>query len=176
MVGPFGQWQFGSAAIARIDPDRWQEACNELHVEMNQMTANEATIRRAYQVAEEKNVAAWVGCFAEGGTFTDHSIGVTYRGQELGLTVEVYAKAFPDMHRELFRFFVVGDTVIVELALQGTHKGPLALPAGTVPPTGKRMNAPCCDVFQLKDGKIVSFNCYPSGTMILAQLGIFPPS
>jgi hypothetical protein len=43
---------------------------------------------------------------------------------------------------------------------------------GTVPPTGKRMDAPCCDVFRLKDGKIQSFNCYPSGTVMLAQLGI----
>ena len=139
------------------------------------MTANEEAIRRAYQVAENKDVAGWVDCFTQDGTFTDTSIGVTYRGQELARTVEVYATAFPDMHRELFRFFVMGDTVVVELALQGTHKGPLALPAGTVPPTGKRMNTPCCDVFQLKDGKIVSFNCYPSGTIILAQLGIFPP-
>ena len=138
------------------------------------MTANEAAIRNAYQVAENKDVAGWIRCFTATGTFTDESIGVTYRGEELGQTVEVYAAAFPDMHRELFRFFEAGDTVIVELALQGTHKGPLALPAGTVPPTGKRMDAPCCDVFRLVDGKIQSFNCYPSGTIILAQLGVFP--
>jgi len=138
------------------------------------MTANEAAIRNAYQVAENKDVAGWIRCFTETGTFTDESIGVTYRDEELGRTVEVYAAAFPDMHRELFRFFEAGDTVIVELALQGTHKGPLALPAGTVPATGKRMDAPCCDVFRLVDGKIQSFNCYPSGTIILAQLGVFP--
>ena len=138
------------------------------------MTANEAAIRNAYQVAENKDVEGWIRCFTETGTFTDESIGVTYRGEELGRTVEVYAAAFPDMHRELFRFFEAGDTVIVELALQGTHKGPLALTAGTVPATGKRMDAPCCDVFRLVDGKIQSFNCYPSGTIILAQLGVFP--
>jgi len=138
------------------------------------MTANEAAIRNPYQVGENKDVDGWIQCFTETGTFTDESIGVTYRGEELGRTVEVYATAFPDMHRELFRFFEAGDTVIVELALQGTHKGPLALPAGTVPATGKRMDAPCCDVFRLVDGKIQSFNCYPSGTIILAQLGVFP--
>ena len=136
------------------------------------MTANEATIRKAYQVAEDKDVAGWVNSFTKDGTFTDQSIGVTYRGEALGQTVEVYAAAFPDMHRELYRFFEAGDTVIVELALQGTHKGPLALPSGTIPPTGKRMDAPCCDVFRLKNGKIESFNCYPSGTIILGQLGV----
>jgi ketosteroid isomerase-like protein len=136
------------------------------------MTANEAAIRNAYQVAEDKDVAGWVTCFTKDGTFTDQSIGVTYRGEALGHTVEVYAAAFPDMHRELYRLYETGDTVIVELALQGTHKGPLALPNGTIPPTGKRMDAPCCDVFRLKSGKIESFNCYPSGTIILGQLGV----
>ena len=51
------------------------------------MTANEAAIRRAYQVAEEKDVAGWVNCWDRtDGTFTDESIGVTYRGEELGHT------------------------------------------------------------------------------------------
>jgi len=137
------------------------------------MTANEAAIRRTYQVAEDKDIAEFVNCFTENGTFTDESIGVTYRGpKELGRTVEIYAAAFPDMHRELYAFYVVGDTVIVELALQGTHNGPLHLPMGVIPPTGKKMNAPCCDVFQMTNGKIKSFNCYPSGTVVLTQLGI----
>ena len=137
------------------------------------MTANEAAIRRTYQVAEDKNIAGFVNCFTEDGTFTDESIGLTYRGsKELGRTVEIYAAAFPDMHRELYAFYVVGDTVIVELALQGTHNGPLHLPMGVIPPTGKKMNAPCCDVFQMTNGKIKSFNCYPSGTVVLTQLGI----
>jgi ketosteroid isomerase-like protein len=124
-------------------------------------------------VAEKVDIKGWTDCFTPDGTFTDMSINVTYRGPaELGKTVEVYAKAFPDMHRELFRFFSMGDIVVVELALQGTHTGPLPTPMGVVPPTGKRMDAPCCDVFRLVDGKIQSFNCYPSGTVIFAQLGI----
>jgi ketosteroid isomerase-like protein len=137
------------------------------------MTANEVAVRKTYQNAEDKDIAGFVNCFTEDGTFTDESIGVTYRGpKELGRTVEIYAAAFPDMHRELYAFYVVGDTVIVELALQGTHNGPLHLPMGVIPPTGKKMNAPCCDVFQMTNGKIKSFNCYPSGTVVLTQLGI----
>ena len=100
------------------------------------MDANEAAVRDAYQVAERKDLAGWVNCFTEDGTFTDESIGVTYRGKQLSQPVEIYAAAFPDMHRELYRFFVDGDTVIVELALQGTHKGSLKSPLGTIKPTG----------------------------------------
>jgi ketosteroid isomerase-like protein len=137
------------------------------------MLDNEKIIRNAYQVAEDKDVAGWIALFTEDGTFTDESIPYTYRGpNELGLTVEVYAKAFPDMHRELHTFYVVGDVVIVQLALQGTHLGPLELPSGTVPPTGKRMDAPCCDVFELVDGKIKRFDCYAEGAVIAKQLGL----
>lgn len=135
--------------------------------------AKEQFIRDAYHAAELQNVPEWVACFTEDGTFTDESIGVTYRGpKELGKTVEIYSKAFPDMHRDLHDVYVAGDMVFVELALQGTHQGPLHLPMGTIPATGMRMDAPCCDVFRLKDGKIQSFNCYPSGTIMMSQLGV----
>jgi predicted ester cyclase len=133
---------------------------------------NENAIRAAYQLAEEKNIAGFVGAFTEDGTFTDQSIGVTYRGSDIGDTVVHYATAFPDMHRELYTFYSTGNIVVVQLALQGTHEGPLQMPGGMIAPTGKRMDAPCCDVFELVDGKIQRFDCYPSGTVILTQLGI----
>ena len=138
---------------------------------------NEQIVRRAYAVAEKVDIPGWVDCFTPDGTFTDMSINVTFRGPDgrrgLGYIVENFARAFPDMHRELFRVFTVGeDHVVVELALQGTHKGPLELPEGTLPATGKRMNAPCCDVFRLVNGKIQSFNFYPSATVIMKQLGV----
>jgi hypothetical protein len=61
---------------------------------------------------------------------------------------------------------------VVQLALQGTHLGPLWLPAGTLPATGKKMDTPCCDVFELVGDKIKRFDCYPEGSVILTQLGV----
>jgi hypothetical protein len=49
---------------------------------------------------------------------------------------------------------------------------PVSLSQGILPPTGNRMDAPCCDVFKLQNGKLQLFNCYPSGTVILSQLGV----
>jgi predicted ester cyclase len=86
--------------------------------------------------------------------------------------VENYHRAFPDMHRELYHVYVSGNIVVVQLALRGTHRGPLDIPGGTLAPTGNRMDAPCCDVFELVDAKIKRFDCYPSGTVILTQLGL----
>jgi ketosteroid isomerase-like protein len=135
--------------------------------------SNEQIIRNAYQTAEEKDIPGWVASFTDDGTFTDESLEVTYRGpKELGKTVEIYAAAFPDMHRELYQVYSKGEFVIVQLALQGTHLGPLELPMGTIPATGKRMDAPCADFFELVDGKIKRFDCYPSGTIVLTQLGV----
>ena len=134
---------------------------------------NEEIVRNAYNLAEIKDVPGFAASFTEDGTFTDESIGVVYRGpKELGRPVEIYAKAFQDMHRELYKFYVSGEIVVVQLALQGTHTGPLEMPFGAIPAMGKRMDAPCCDVFQLKNGKIQRFDCYPSGTVILSQLGV----
>jgi hypothetical protein len=47
---------------------------------------NEKHVRNAYQAAEEKDIEAFIGCFTDDGTFTDQSIGVTYRGTDSSTT------------------------------------------------------------------------------------------
>ena len=134
---------------------------------------NEDFVRRAYDIAEVKDIPGWIACFNPDGVFIDNSVGITYHApDEVATPVENYGRAFSDMHRELFDVYVSGDIVIVQLALQGTHDGPLSLPQGILPPTGNRMDAPCCDVFKLKDDRLQVFDCYPSGTVILSQLGV----
>jgi predicted ester cyclase len=137
-------------------------------------TANEQLIRRLYHLAEatSKDTQAFVSMFAPGGYFYDVAGGQKYYGDDIGVTVDVYAAAFPDMHRELDKLYFDGNVVIVELSLNGTHKGDLAMPAGTIPATGKEMHTPCCDVFHIVDGKITSFHCYVAVPIMLAQLGV----
>jgi ketosteroid isomerase-like protein len=136
---------------------------------------NEQVIRSLYSLAEgnSKNTSKFVSIFADDGYFYDVSAGKKYFGSDIGVTVDVYAAAFPDMHRELYVLRSFGDHVLVELSLNGTHKGDLVLPAGTIPPTGKTMRAPCCDVFHLKDGRVFSFHCYVAVPILLEQLGVF---
>jgi ketosteroid isomerase-like protein len=121
---------------------------------------NEQLVRRLYHLAEatSKDTQQFVSLFADGGYFYDVAGGKKYYGSDIGLTVDVYAAAFPDMHRELDSFYFDDNVVIVELSLNGTHKGDLAMPAGTIPATGKEMHAPCCDVFHIENGKITDSN------------------
>ena len=135
---------------------------------------NEQLIRRLYFLAEaaSKDTATFVSLFADGGYFYDVAGGKKYYGPDIGVTVDVYAAAFPDMHRELDSFYFYDNVVIVELSLNGRHKGDLAMPAGTIPATGKEIHAPCCDVFHLEGEKIASFHCYLAVPIILGQLGV----
>lgn len=138
------------------------------------ISANEKIIRDLYASAEAnaKDTAHFVSLFAEDGYFWDVSAGQKYYGQDIGLTVDVYAAAFPDMHRELYSLYESGDVIVVELSLNGTHRGDLPMGAGTLPATGKEIHAPCCDVFHLEDGKVKSFHCYVAVPILLGQLGV----
>jgi ketosteroid isomerase-like protein len=135
-------------------------------------SSNEHTVRSAYAIAEAMEIQGWIDCFIPDGVFVDNSIAVTYRGPDVSKPVEYYGAAFSDMHRELYEVYVTGDVVVVQLALQGTHDGALHLPFGMLPATDERMDAPCCDVFTLVEGKIERFDCYPEGSVILSQLGV----
>ena len=77
--------------------------------------------------------------------------------------------AFPDMHRELYSMYFNNDVVVVELSANDIHKGDLEIPEGVISPTNKKMHAPCCDVFHLKDGKAVSFHCYVAVSILLKE-------
>jgi ketosteroid isomerase-like protein len=143
----------------------------QINPRTHNMADNEALVRNAYNLAEVKDIPGWFRAFAENGTFTDMSTGVTYWGESLGDLVEIYRAAFSDMRREIYRVYTTGHVVVVQLALQGTFDGPLVLTTGTIPPTGRRMDAPCCDVVELVGGKIKRFDSCPCGTVIMAQLG-----
>ena len=98
--------------------------------------------------------------------------GMKFRGKAIGDVINGLASAFPDIHRELFSIHVAEDVVVVELAIRGTHKGELPLASGTLAPTGKTIDVPCCDVFHLERGEVMSFHCYNAASVMQQQLGL----
>ena len=138
------------------------------------MSKQEQIIRTGYDAAEgaKPDVETFLSLFTDDGVIYDVASGTQFRGAERGLMVTGFSTAFPDMHREIFGVFESDTTIVVELSLNGTHKGPLVLPSGTLAPTGKQMRTPCCDVFHFRDGKIQTFNCYAAGTIMFMQLGV----
>ena len=137
---------------------------------------NEAVVRHAYHTAEGNvlDVAGFVACFTEDGVFNNIVANESYRGERLGDVVLDMAKLLPDVHRELYRVSVLGDVVAIELSIQGTFLGPLDTPAGTIQPTGAKIDVPTADFWYLRDGKVETFNCYVGFSVMFAQMGAPP--
>ncbi|GAA1928713.1 ester cyclase [Streptantibioticus ferralitis] len=140
-------------------------------------TSAEEIVRAAYHAAEGSvlDVQGFIDLFAEDGVFNNIVAGDTYRGEHLGDLVVFMGQLAPDIHRELHRFHVVNDNlVVVELSIQGTATGPFPTPAGVIEPTGAKLDIPTADFWYLEDGKIKEFNCYVGVSVMLAQLGVQP--
>jgi ketosteroid isomerase-like protein len=145
---------------------------------------NGAIVQHAYHTAEGSvlDVAGFVGDFAEDGVINLGHAGLepggagqeSFRGEQLGEIVLRITKLFPDVHRELHRVNVLGDTVAVEVSIQGTFLGPLETPAGIIQPTGVKVDVPTADFWYLRDGKIERFDCYVMVSTMLAQIDLTP--
>lgn len=135
------------------------------------MASPEETIRNLYAVAE-KDPKRFRSLFTENGYWWDVPAGVRYSGDDIARAAEIYSAAFPDMHRKLSRLYFDGDVVVVELSLNGTHRGDLPMGPGILPATGKEFHIPCIDVFHVEAGKVSAFDCHYAGTIMLAQLGV----
>lgn len=138
------------------------------------MLTNKEIVRQLYAAGEGsgKDIAKFVSFFSDEGYMRDIPTGLTLKGQAIGEAIDAFASAFPDVHRELFNIYVAENVVVVELAIRGTHTGDLTLASGTVAPTGKIIDVPCCDVFHLEGGKVTSFNCYNAASVMQQQLGL----
>jgi ketosteroid isomerase-like protein len=137
-------------------------------------SGNEEIIRKLYAVGEGPGMDAekFVSFFSAKGYMCDVPSGTKFRGKAIGESIVALARAFPDVHRKLLSIHVTGNVVVVELRIRGTHKGKLALGSKTIAPTGKAIDVPCVDIFRLKSGMIISFNCYNLPSVMQRQLGL----
>jgi steroid delta-isomerase-like uncharacterized protein len=83
-----------------------------------------------------------------------------------------WAAAFPDSKCTFNNAVASGDTVVLELTWQGTHKGQLQTPKGPIAPTGKRIEIRACDVVQLDGEKTKAQRHYFDMSTLLQQLGV----
>lgn len=87
-----------------------------------------------------------------------------------------FVTAFPDCRMEVSAVLESGNLAVIEGVYSGTHTGVLATPQGEVPPTGRTLALPLCDVFEIAAGRIVSIRAYYDQMAFAAQLGLLPDS
>lgn len=138
------------------------------------MSRNIEVIRELYAAAEGRTLDPdkFVSCFSDDSYVRNIPAGLEFRGENIALVASGMAAAFPDIHREILDIYGMDDVIVVELAIRGTHEGALVTPEGAIPATGKTIDVPCCDVFHMKDGKVISFHCYNAASVLMQQLGI----
>lgn len=85
-----------------------------------------------------------------------------------------FVDAFPDSSIEMTNAFATEDQMVVEFTGRGTNTGPLHMPTGDIPPTGRHSEVRYCGVFRIKSGKIVSFHIYYDLMTMLRNLGLVP--
>jgi steroid delta-isomerase-like uncharacterized protein len=88
--------------------------------------------------------------------------------------VREWKSAFPDLHGEVLRAVEAGDTVVLEIAWNGTHGGALETPAGTLPATGRPVRTGSTMWFTYAGGRVTKQDNHLDTLSLLAQIGAIP--
>jgi steroid delta-isomerase-like uncharacterized protein len=86
--------------------------------------------------------------------------------------VYAFKQAFPDLHWEMREFIEGSDTVVAEGIFIGTNSGTMVGPRGPIPATGRRVELPFCDIWKVRNGRIVENRIYYDQVTFLSQLGL----
>ena|SRR5579871_2703328 len=82
----------------------------------------------------------------------------------------VFPAAFPDLTFKVTASARAGDMVYLSWTAAGTHSGPLASPAGTLPPTGRTGTVTGVIVVTLSGGRILREETYWNIPDLIEQL------
>jgi steroid delta-isomerase-like uncharacterized protein len=99
----------------------------------------------------------------------------TYRGHDGFRTfLQGWKTMAPDCTVEIVRQLASPDGVANECVFHGTHTGLLQTPTGDIPATGRHVDAPFCEVWRVRAGKLASLHNYGDSVTMMTQLGLMP--
>src|SRR6266487_2410320 len=146
------------------------------------MTAQDAAslVRTLYDLYNaHQSDSAWLDkCLAiisEDCEVINVPFGMTVRGPEgyqqlmLGWT-----QAFPESGNKKTKVVATEEGAVAEYIGHGIHTGPMQSPAGEIAATGRKVELPFCDVYRVRDGKIISLHQYYDALGFMQQLGLVP--
>jgi steroid delta-isomerase-like uncharacterized protein len=120
---------------------------------------------------EKKSDADFLAGASDDITWDDMTQPETMKGKAAGKKYfNEMTKAFPDIKAATTNAWGIGDYVIAEGNITGTHKGALF----GIQPTKKQISLHGLDIIQFKDGKIINGKSYANGVEMMMQLGMMP--
>lgn len=133
--------------------------------------ANVAVVQSIYAAFNSGDVDALLAALAPDFTLVDMPTGQTYHGPAGFMQwVQPFAVAAPDSKTEVTNVIASGDSVFTEHTGRGTHTGPLAIPAGELPPTQRPFELKFAEVFVVREGKIAAMRAYWDIHTLVRQL------
>jgi steroid delta-isomerase-like uncharacterized protein len=131
-------------------------------------------IAKAQVIAyNEKNWDKVKACVAPGLVYDEVGTERKVEGVDNVLAIwKGWATAMPDSKATFHSEVVSGNSVVLEMTWRGTHKGPLKMPTGDIPATGKNMELRAIQVIEVANDKVKSVRQYFDVGSLLRQLGV----
>src|SRR6476620_1390270 len=135
------------------------------------LDANKQTCREYFKAFLARD-AAWLEKHVAK-SFVRHDPGLDFevRGPQGVLQLhDALMPGFPDMKLDLEDLVAEGEKVLVRLVIRATHTGPF----GDMAATGKRIEVPVLDLFQIREGVLIEHWAQLDNLGMLKQLGALP--
>jgi steroid delta-isomerase-like uncharacterized protein len=136
--------------------------------------ATEDIIRLQFEAFNRHDTAAFADCYAANAVVADPQIPEPLRGTAaISKDIGDWFAAFPEIEARITRTVIDGTAYAAEWTMQGTHKGPLVMPDGHVPATGKPIRITVATIGRLDDqNRIVEEHRYYDLAGVMSQLGL----
>jgi steroid delta-isomerase-like uncharacterized protein len=136
--------------------------------------STEDIINSQLDAFNRRDAAAFAGCYAAQAEVADPQFEEPLKGTEaIAKDIGAWFEAFPDIEAKVVRTVVNGTSYAAEWAMNGTHKGPLVMPDGHVPATGKPVHIAVATVGRLDgQGRVAEERRYYDLAGVMSQLGL----
>ena len=136
-------------------------------------TSTESLVRSLYDIFNDRAFDRIAQYVTDDYTVRNVATGDTFKGADgYSQFMQGWAEAFPDANVEIVSVMAGENGASVEFIGRGTQTGTFHTPMGDIPPTGKSVEVPFCDVHQIRDGKVTESHMYFDAATIMRQLGI----
>ena len=111
---------------------------------------------------------------APGVVAEDLGTGLRIEGRDAYVAgMEQLGAAFSDLHGEILSITTEGSRAVVEYVFEGTHDGPLVMPTGTIPSSGRRVVIQFASVVEFdENGQAKTVRRYTNPLGLLTQIGV----
>ena len=97
-------------------------------------------VQRSVEALNKHDAAAFAAVYAPDAVVYDPYYPEPLKGRDaIQKDISDFFRAFPDIHNALRSTLADGQIVAAEFTVSGTHQGPLTLPTGEIPATGRSL-------------------------------------